>query len=197
MKFARTVLLTVPLFFAAVAAAQDAPSATAPNANQQVIDESASKANELREILVIEFTAGNSDLPENAQKQLRDAAEKLAVKKEHDVTIAAWADKPFNADDKSLTKQDSELAERRIETLKRYVNSLGRDLDIVEEYNMGKTSGRLAKMFKTEAAQVKGQVPQNTVIESYDDFKVAMDARALREKGGPMKALVIIGQDRQ
>jgi hypothetical protein len=133
---------------------------------------------------VVEFAAGSSDLTDSAKASIQSLVDKARasgdVKKVH---IAAWSDKDFPKGKAELPKADRELATKRIDAINNYVK---KDLKIsnVDDHNMAKKTGWLARAFNTEDAELKSLFAQRGAPVTNVEFQT------LKSAGGPMKALV-------
>ncbi len=138
--------------------------------------------------LTIDFAKGSSSISDG------DARSLTALIKSFDpgmvgggVTVAAWSDKALPVNDEAkLTDGDSALAKARLDKVEALLKSDG-VASHVETYNMANQANALSQFFGGDDAKVK----QAFKTAEADTPRLAETAHYLRDKGGPMKAVIV------
>lgn len=136
---------------------------------------------------VITFAKGSSDLTEAGKTKLRQIVSGLTVDNISRVEIASWSDRGFPMTGNDLSKTDMNLADDRADKINDFLKD---ETDIsslrIRKYSMAETSNWLARMFRTDEAELKsvfskeGETPMMR-----EDFNV------IKNEGGPTKAVVV------
>jgi hypothetical protein len=141
---------------------------------------------EAHPIVVIKFGPGSARITEDDKAALRSAVREVLQKHlvEH-VTVAAWSDKALPAKGK-LNETDRGLAEERLNVVNEFLQS---DMEIgdVDTFNMAESANWLARTFHTKDAELK------SIFTRAEDAPVKRsEFRALRSRGGPSSAVVVV-----
>lgn len=142
---------------------------------------------------VLEFSGGTSQLSDSAKTSLRKLIDNAKAQGEiNNVHVAVWSDKPFpSGEGAQLAETDRTLADQRIDTIENYLkNTL--NVDDVDTYSMAETSNWFARAFNTQEAELKSFFAQEGAPSDVDpqEFKI------VREKGGPMKAVILLDRSK-
>lgn len=137
---------------------------------------------------VLSFNKGSSDLSEPDKEKLRQIISSVGVDNISRVEIASWSDKAFPKTGPDLPKADRNLADARADRIKDFLKD-ETELSMLRmrKYSMAETSNWLARMFRTDEAELKsvfakeGETPMVR-----DDFNVIMN------EGGPSKAVLVV-----
>lgn len=150
-----TAFLSLPLIFGACASPEK--NYVAKTEREQVSIESKQVAAQVGTPYVTEmkFKKGASSLFPAATKKIKTALDDAAKNvKIESVTIVAWSDSELPSDEqKELDDASVELAAKRGETLKKFVESIVPKVS-AEVVNMAKRPGKLKKFLKTQDARV-------------------------------------------
>jgi len=155
-----------------------------------------------RQVTVVEFDSGGADVSPSERAAIRalvlGARDDGAV---GEVVVAAWADKAVE-DKTAASPKTSSLAEKRAANIKNVLAELG--VKSVQTYNMAEKPNWFERTFKTDEARVKQESGQTAVrranqldgrqVHTPDDARMAVIGDALRTRGGPATAVIIIGQ---
>jgi outer membrane protein OmpA-like peptidoglycan-associated protein len=136
---------------------------------------------------VISFEPGKSDLTQANQAKLQDLVSKLGGgDKIGRVEVAAWSDKEFPRTGKDLPDSDQDLAEKRGEAIQDYLkNSLS--ISRVKNFNMAETSNWLARVFRTDDAEIKSVFSKDmNAPMAREDFNL------ISKNGAPSRAVVVL-----
>lgn len=136
---------------------------------------------------VIMFSKGKADLTQSEKTKLENIVAAIGVDNIKRVEIASWSDKDFPKAGPDLPKVDKDLADERASKIN---DLLKGPLDVsmlrIRTYSMAETSNWIARMFRTDEAELKsvfakeGETPM-----ARDDFNVIMN------EGGPSRAVVV------
>src|SRR4051812_38892194 len=111
--------MTVPMILAAVlsSAQATADETTAPKGETALFE--ATEKN----LAVVHFSPGETDLTQTDQNALLDTVNSAKkAGKVDEIIIAAWSDKEYPATkDQKLTRADEKLADKRADTVKRFL----------------------------------------------------------------------------
>jgi len=140
--------------------------------------------------LGLEFAVGSSQLSVDQKEKIRLTMSGVGAKDE--VRIAAWADKAWSAESKEnkFNKADKELAEQRGKAIKDYIAS-NFPKTKVEVVTMTEEPGFFARVFNTDEAEVKSIFAKKGDQGTHERN---LDTIAVRDKGGPSKAVMIINR---
>lgn len=102
------------------------------------------------------FQRGRADVTPAMKKDFTRLLEKAKAQgKVDEVKLVAWADQDYPAEaKKELPKAQQKLADRRLESLKKYVESVDKDLNVTT-HSMAERPGRWDEMFSTSDERVK------------------------------------------
>lgn len=136
---------------------------------------------------VIMFTKGSAELTDAGREKLRHIVSTIGVDNISRVEIASWSDKNFPMTGTDLSKADKDLADNRADKINDFLKDQT-DLSTlrIRKYSMAETSNWLARMLRTDEAELKsvfakeGETPMMR-----DDFNV------IKSEGGPSKAVVV------
>ncbi len=136
---------------------------------------------------VLSFTKGSAELTDAGRAKLRHIVATIGVDNISRVEIASWSDKNFPMTGNDLAKADKELADERADKVNDFLKDQT-DLSTlrIRKYSMAETSNWLARMLRTDEAELKsvfakeGETPMMR-----DDFNV------IKSDGGPSKAVVV------
>lgn len=136
---------------------------------------------------VLHFTKASASITEAEKAKLRDIVAKLGRDNIKRIEIASWSDKDFPQAGPDLPKVDRDLADERATNIGSFLKE---SLDIsflrVRAYSMAETSNWLARMFRTDGAELKSifaKEEESSMVR--DDFNVIVN------EGGPSKAVVV------
>lgn len=141
-----------------------------------------------RDYTVVTFERGSDQLTENEKSNIRSVVEKAkALGEIENVRIVAWSDKQLPSGREELSKADRDLAKARIDNIENFVK---KDLGMrgVKSYSMAEHKNFIARAFNAaeeELRSIFGRRGAETDV-SQEEMKV------IKEKGGPMKAVVIL-----
>lgn len=143
------------------------------------------------ESAVISFDKGVSQLSADQKKQISELIGKAPKKgDDFDMGIAAWADQPFPAGNKSLSADQRDLAQKRINAIEDYVSEVSYAGD-VDTFNMARRSNWLARLFNTETAELKSMFSKRD-----DSTSLLKDKyQAFKDKGDSQKAVLVLSKD--
>lgn len=108
---------------------------------------------------------------------------------ELDVNMAVWADQDFPGVKNSLSEEQQELAEERIESIEEYLEDQRIEIDDMDAYNMAHGSNWFARVFNM--ADFKTAITEGTDDRLLEERKY----RIFKEEGGPSKAVVVLALD--
>ena len=136
---------------------------------------------------VLTFTKGSTELTDAGREKLRHIVATIGVDNISRVEIASWSDKNFPMTGTDLAKADKDLADDRSDKINDFLKDQT-DLSTlrIRKYSMAETSNWLARMLRTDEAELKsvfakeGETPMMR-----DDFNV------IKSEGGPSKAVVV------
>lgn len=136
---------------------------------------------------VIRFSPGSADLNDATKAKLRETVATIGLSNISRVEVASWSDKAFPKEGPDLPAVDRQLAEKRAEQIGDF---LRQDSDIsllrIRNYSMAETSNWLARMLKTDEAEIK------SVFSKQGETPIARgDFNVILNEGGPSKAVVI------
>jgi outer membrane protein OmpA-like peptidoglycan-associated protein len=136
---------------------------------------------------VISFEAGNADLSDAEKAKLHEIVASIGADNIRRVEVAAWSDKAFPRSGNDLPKGDRDLADKRADNINDYLKKED-DLSFmrIRTYSMAETSNWLARMFRTDEAELKSVFSrENEAPMAREDFNVILN------EGGPSKAVVV------
>ncbi|MBC7465400.1 MAG: hypothetical protein H7256_05355 [Bdellovibrio sp.] len=107
---------------------------------------------------MIEFKRGSDQLTETSRQALKN----LSLESEHqtsrrigEIKVLAWADREYPAVKAKASKKELALADRRAESIKKFMkDDLKLSVD-VDKHNMAKRPGMFSEMIKTEDYKIK------------------------------------------
>lgn len=137
---------------------------------------------------VLTFDVGSATLSEADKAKIRDLAANIGHDQISKIEIAAWSDKPFPKGSSDLSKADQDLAEKRSNNINKFVKD---ELNVsgmkTTEYNMAETSNWLARMMRTDEAELK------SVFAKEESAPMARaDFNFIASEGAPSKAVVVL-----
>ncbi len=137
---------------------------------------------------VLTFAKGSSELTDAGRTRLHKLVTDIGVENISRVEIASWSDKGFPMTGSDLAKPDKDLADERADKINEYLKEATSLSTLrIRKYSMAETSNWLARMFRTDEAELKsvfakeGETPMMR-----DDFNV------IRSGGGPSKAVIVV-----
>ncbi len=124
----------------------------------------------------LDFETGKAELSVSAKNQLNNLV-KQAQNEGGSISLqlAAWSDNPAPAKGKELSKDDRNLADKRVSAVKMYLEDNLKVRDI-ETYNMAKRANWISRAFKADDAEMKTEVVQSGDRQlSKEEFQVFKD----------------------
>jgi len=142
----------------------------------------------LGQSIVLDFDSSSADLTDLAKSKLRDAVSVVGADNIRRVEVAAWSDKNFPRTGGDLSKPDRDLADKRADNINDF---LKHDLDLsfmrIRTYSMAEGSNWLARMFRTDEAELKSVfAKENEAPMAREDFN------AIINQGGPSRAVIVL-----
>lgn len=136
---------------------------------------------------VLHFTKGSSNLTKNEKNKLKDVVAKIGVDNIKRIEIASWSDKDFPITGLDLPKVDRNLADDRASSIDNFLkDSLGVSVFRIRTYNMAETSNWIARMFRTDEAELK------SVFAKQEDAPMARDDyNVILSEGGPSRVVMV------
>lgn len=134
----------------------------------------------------IEFAPGQHELTADQKQQIMSFVQGAnQIQGDLNIGIAAWSDQPFPATRKQdLSKNQKDLAKKRLEQVENYVEDVADFKGDVDTYNMAERANWLARVFETEGAEIKSifskqdeTVSDDVLREKYQTYKRHGDAR--------------------
>jgi len=138
---------------------------------------------------VLEFEKGSYELTQSQKEDLANILKGISYNDELDVTIAAWADEPFPAQSKNLSKEQRHIAKKRIKSLKQYLKATGADFDDMDTYNMAERTGFMGRMFNSKGNKIKKSLSSNNKSALKPTYQTIAD------KGDAGKAILVFSID--
>ena len=137
--------------------------------------------------VVIRFTPGKFSLSRADRLRLGDLIETGNTSTQVDkVKVAAWSDRAFPENGKSLNQRDRSLAESRAKAVERFLRNEYQISDI-ESFNMAEKSNWLARAFNTKDAELKSMFSREASVPiTNDDFEV------IKENGEAGSVVILI-----
>jgi hypothetical protein len=137
--------------------------------------------------LTINFAEGGAAVSEGDRQDIealrRNVGDQARSKR---LIIAAWSDKAFPAEkDAELGKESVDLAANRAQEIRNLVTE-GVNFNEVEVVNMAEPRGAFLGIFRTSSTRVKDAY----VGDEEDNTRARHEAKVLKDKGGPGKAVV-------
>ncbi|HET9241280.1 MAG TPA: hypothetical protein VFO10_28705 [Oligoflexus sp.] len=144
-----------------------------------------------KESVAVEFPKGSAELPAAEQTRISDWTRAWKQEKDIDkIIVAAWSDEPYPAQSTTrLSEASRDLAEKRADTVEDLIEKSG--ISDVDTFSMAEKPNWFQKAFATDAAQIKGAVP-NKRMDSLNEDRIR---KILDAKGGPSKAVIIVKRD--
>ena len=140
----------------------------------------------------IEFSEGSYALTESQKSSIRDLVKKAKSTENRDwnLGVAAWADVPFPQGESEASSAQRDLADNRLKAINNFIETMDAPVD-VDTYNMAEKSNWLAKLFNTEASEIKStfakkDMKTSTMKEKYQVYK---------KEGAPNKAVLVLHKD--
>ena len=136
---------------------------------------------------VITFTKGSAALSDAEKAKLHEISASIGADNIRRVEVAAWSDKAFPRSGNDLPKADRDLADKRADAINDYLKKED-DLSFmrIRTYSMAETSNWLARMFRTDEAELKSVFSkENEAPMGREDFNTILN------EGGPSKAVVV------
>lgn len=144
------------------------------------------------ESTVIEFDKGSTQLTAKQKEKIREMVNKTAKKgNDTNLGVAAWADQPFPANNKSLSSEQRDLAQKRLNAVEDYLNEISYQGDI-DTFNMSQRSNWLARLFNTEDSKLKSMFSKNDTETGVLKEKY----QVYREQGDAQKAVLVLSKDK-
>lgn len=136
---------------------------------------------------VLTFTKGSSELTDAGRAKLRHIVSTIGVENVSRVEIASWSDKTFPMTGTDLSKADRDLADERADKINDFLKDQT-DLSTlrIRKYSMAETSNWLARMLRTDEAELK-----SVFAKEGETPMVRDDFNAIKSDGGPSKAVVV------
>lgn len=133
----------------------------------------------------LSFEQGKSSLTDSSKSELKELVRHARMSgKISGVQIAAWSDNPVPREGQELTKVDRMLAEKRANSVKKYLrNSL--NVRSITQYNMAERANWLARTFDTPDAALKSGIAKDTPL-SKEEFRI------IRNNGSESKVVVVV-----
>jgi len=138
---------------------------------------------------VVEFEKGTYELTQSQKSSLSKMLRNNKTNEELDVTIAAWADEPFPAQRKNLSKEQRRIAKKRIKSIKSYLKNTGTDFDDMEAYNMAERSGMMGRLFNSKGNKIKKSISSNNTSALKPTYQT------IASKGDAGKAVLVFSID--
>ena len=138
---------------------------------------------------IITFSPGSADLSEADKTKLREIVSGIGASNVKRAEVATWSDLDFPRTGSDLAKEHRKLADKRADNIKDFLKSGDLDLSSlrIKTYSMAETSNWLARMFRTDEAELKSVFSkQNEAPMAREDFNIIMN------EGGASKAVVVI-----
>jgi hypothetical protein len=138
---------------------------------------------------VISFEHGSAALTDSSKESLRALCREARSHGEIDeIKLAVWSDRdvPVNVD---LPKVDRNLAKQRIDNISNFLKDEF-DVGDVDSFNMAERSNWLARLFRTDDAELKSSYAKADRRALNDD-----ELRVMKSRGSPSSAVVIVRQD--
>ena len=136
---------------------------------------------------ILTFAAGKADLSDAEKAKLHEIVASIGADNLRRVEVAAWSDKAFPRSGNDLPKADRDLADKRADAINDYLKKED-DLSFmrIRTYSMAETSNWLARMFRTDEAELKSVFSkENEAPMAREDFNTILN------EGGPSKAVVV------
>ncbi len=120
--------------------------------------------------VVISFPKGSSSLSESNKMKIEKLTSSAQKKGEiEEIKVLAWADKDYPSAGQHAARSDIQLADRRADMIKNYIeDSLNTDAD-VDSHNMAKRPMVLSKYLKTDDYQIKSHIESNQEAKEFLD----------------------------
>jgi hypothetical protein len=139
----------------------------------------------------VSFPEGSAKLQEEDKGQIRDLVQDgLKRGKIDHVTVAAWSDRGFPDEKKTLSELDKSLAEERAAVIADYLKQ-GLEVTEVVTFNMAERPHWLSLALQTRDAELKSTFARN---EAEIKFR-RPEFREIRRQGGPSLAVVVLSQE--
>ena len=132
----------------------------------------------------IAFERGSASLSDEAKLNLKQMVDDIRARGDVDkIKIAAWSDRPFMGES-DLAKADRNLAKERLDAINNYLKD---ELDVsnTDYFNMAERSNWLARLFRTEDAELKSVFARADTPISDDEFQM------IKKHGSPGHAVVV------
>ncbi len=145
-----------------------------------------------RDYTVITFENGSDQLSDSEKENIRSMVEKARTAGEiENVRVVAWSDRQLPSGREELSKADRDLAKSRLDNIENFVKKeLG--LRSVKTYSMAEHKNFISRTFhaaEEELRSIFGRRGADTEV-SHDEMRV------IKDKGGPMKAVIILQRKR-
>ncbi len=120
--------------------------------------------------VVISFKKGSSVLSESNKAKIAKLTNDAKKDGEIDeIKVLAWADKDYPVAGQNAQRNDIQLADRRADMIKDYIeDSLNPDAD-VDSHNMAKRPMLLSKYLKTDDYKIKSHIENNPEAKEFLD----------------------------
>lgn len=133
----------------------------------------------------ISFEAGRAVLTKESETKLKNFVKEARKSGTiNEVQVAVWSDNPAPRKGEELSKSDRELAENRARAIEHCLKR--HKVADVDSYNMAERASWLARMFNTDAAELKSEIGRGQEASmSKEEFQV------FKINGEPSKAVVL------
>jgi len=155
-EFMRALIITVAALTAACSQPGKVHKTVEETAASNAINREAAKEAEASHFTEVEFKPGSSTLTEASRRSITNLLEKARTGGQLDeVSVLAWADEEYpSSAQKNLPDPQRKLADRRAESVKKYIDGLKYDVD-VDSYNMAERPGKVSEWAATKDARFK------------------------------------------
>ncbi len=136
--------------------------------------------------LIVRFDEGSSNLRSDEKERLKYFLDrKLKGMNVDELQIASWSDNPISLGKSELSAADRNLAGRRGDTIREFIQRPKKSADVVL-HNMAERSTWLGRMFESDDALLKSEIQRGADAPmSQEEFRV------FRDSGKPSVAVVV------
>lgn len=167
--------------------AMGAAAGTAAVRDDRMSHDKAATGMQIGKTAVLTFSAGDAAITDAEKAKLHEIVAAIGADNIKRVEVAAWSDKAFPRSGNDLPKGDRDLADRRADNINDYLKKED-DLSFmrIRTYSMAETSNWLARMFRTDEAELKSVFSrENEAPMAREDFNTILN------EGGPSKAVLV------
>lgn len=134
----------------------------------------------------LSFDTGSSTLTNESKNKLKNIVKEARNKGTIDeVQVAVWSDNPTPRAGEQLSKSDQGLVNNRINGIHAYLKRL--NVSDVDSYNMAEQASWLARVFHTDAAELKSEIGRGKDMPmSKEEFQI------FKRYGDSSKAVVLV-----